>query len=126
MKDLDNKLRGIKIHPNKIVFPDHDNPLPAYAFLDDEAIAQIKQAFAEYGYHTRTYKAGPNGLPVMEQELMTGREWFELFEKVLSDEIYGDTNPTDKVDCEAVPYLCTCDLLKAARRAAGIGDSDDK
>jgi hypothetical protein len=101
MSNLDEKLRGIKIHPNKIVFPDHDNPLPAYAFLDDEAIAQIKQLFADEGY------------------TKTNAQFYAAYaaekKKLLRQGVM-------RLASNSVGQIS--DL--AARRAAGLGESDDK
>lgn len=80
----------------------------------DKAIPLIKQAFADEGWVEERL----NNEPRHTVKLMTGSEWLERFEKELSNEIYGDTNPANKVDCEPVPYLCTCDLLEAAKKAS--------
>jgi hypothetical protein len=45
------------------------------------------------------------------KEVMTGQEWYERFEKELGDDVKY---------CASVPYICTCDLLEAAKRAAGL------
>jgi hypothetical protein len=94
----------------------------------DEWLPQIKKAFADEGYikipQIREVKGKletqHNFVDINNMRYMSGQEFYERFEKIVSDEIYGDTNPTNKVDCESVPYICTCDMLEAAKKAAGL------
>lgn len=124
MSNLDDKLREIMLNARKVGLSDETATYE---------VAQIKQAFEEAGYvksgyaNFKSLKVPDEPLDTLqvkhEPSLMTGQEWYDRFEKELSHEIYGDTNPSDKVDCEGIPYACSCDLLDAAKRAAGLDDA---
>lgn len=107
---LDDKLE--KILSKQIYAPEGGGRL---FFQLHPTIAQIKQAFKDEGWQP------PGG--GLRGNLVTGQEWYDRFEKQLSDDTYGDSNPTNKCDCDGVPYICTCDLLEAAKKAAGLEDA---
>lgn len=103
MSDLEDKLRNLL----SVI------PQPAR----DGTIKRIKQAFEYEGYVKML--GNPDFIDNHGRVLMTGQEWFERFEKKLGNDVYGDSYD-GKHQCDSVPYPCTCDLLEAARRAAGL------
>lgn len=78
------------------------------------------EELANSGKLIRAGYLSQNALEIDGKKFMTGREWYDRFEKTLSDEVYGDTNHTNKVDCDSIPYTCTCDLLEVAKRASEL------
>lgn len=87
MSSLDNKLREILIATQPEEIP----------VTIDEAVDQIKQAFAEAGYVPIVGFLKDNGW-------LTGQEWYERFEKQLPP-------------FSLVPFE---DIIEAAKRASGL------
>ena len=115
-KELDDKLREIyqrcDVSNNRT-----ENPLH-----EDEAIAEIKQAFADAGYHIGTVTkytlpellASDNSIHTKPEVTMTGQEWYERFVLELKKESKLFTENPRKSG-----YMI---IELAAKRASGLAD----
>lgn len=71
-----------------------------------KAIAQIKQAFAEEGWCAPIHFIDRgDGIKVSAEQVMTGQEWYDRFEKEIRKNGKADFNK---------------ELLEAAKKAAGL------
>lgn len=115
MSDLDERLREIlgTYYPELSTYGDFE----ASGISDDDAIAQIKQAFADEDYVK-------NGVVTdwwadkyaKYRGYMTGQEWYERFKKELPNTKLAGILP----GVETTYRYNT--ILLAARRAAGINN----
>lgn len=80
------------------------------------AIAQIKQAFADAGWLNTNQTNAMMTLAAQFSNRMTGQEWYERFEKEMHFHIAA--KDLDR----GYEVLDRMAILKAARRAAGIED----
>ena len=115
MSDIDERLKKLQLSPI-------DN-YGEYWTLSDEDVAQIKQAFADEGYvqmpqveMITRFESGkkPELFMVNGKEVMTGREWYERFEKEL-----GEPQTFAGYGYDSVGYD-EDDVLAAAKRASGV------
>ena len=109
MSDIDDKLREIIDDPIVTRFDKNDS---------DKAIRLIKQIFAEESY----VKQGRHELinerlreKVISGEIMTGQEWYDRFEKELSQ-------APAKFNQLMEGTVAVKEVRMAAKRASGIGD----
>lgn len=92
-------------------------------------IAQIKAAFAEEGYVqvpqveiVTRYEAGkkPELFMVNGEEVMTGQEWYDRFEKEVMDIQYSINVPEDADRTDSIIEGVEMTLLGLASKAAGL------
>lgn len=83
----------------------------------DEAIAQIKQAFADNNYVQlpTVRKEIDEGITVNGKIVMTGQEWFDRFEVETAKITTGSKGWTGYLDNYGVD-----DFLEAAKKASGL------
>lgn len=106
MSSLDEKLRNIDLTTTTVVTnpPGIENAvINSRSRITDEAIAQIKQAFALDGYIKAT---GLTGKKFADMKVMTGQEWNKAFQ----DEIFKIPHDLYRLD----------EVMGAAKRASGI------
>lgn len=107
MSDLDEKLKAIELDRDEF-----DSINYSYVRLSDAQILYIKQAFIDAGWLApgTSMIVTAKGLPIM-----TGKEWYDRFEKELQFAVNTLKTYDDPMD-----YIAVVNARQAAKKSAGI------
>lgn len=111
---IDDKLKEIRFSR---LLKTPEVHLEVFCQLDDEAIAQIKQAFADE--QRRQGYLAPRDNEGNFEVVMTGQMFYDRFEKIVREDTdHFEVDPM--LTKEDLPTAITNKVLEAAKKAAGI------